>query len=68
MYGKIAKNQNNINKTLNNYSLKLSSNEKIAAMEVITNKKILFTISKDNEIYALIYNIEKNIIESEIKR
>jgi len=68
MYIKIGKNQNNINKTVNNYSLKLSSYEKIADMEVISNKEILFKISKDNEIYALIYNIEEHTIESEIKR
>ena len=56
-YLKLTKNQKNAEISINNHSLNLTNNEKIINIQPIDNQQILFTISKEETIYALIYNV-----------
>ena len=67
-YLKISGNQNyfeNINKE---YSINLHENEKILEIQVLSNSKLLFVVSNSVHKYAIVYDTNKNVIVSIIKR
>ena len=66
LYIKIGKKQSNLETKNITYSLNLEDGHKITDIDLINDEKILFTITNNNEIYALIYDINnKDIIKIE---
>ena len=64
MYIKIGKNQSNLETSNITYNLNLEEGHEITDIDLIDKNKILFTIKNNNEIYALIYDINSaNIIK-----
>ena len=62
LYIKIGKKQSNLDTNNITFNLDLDSGHEITDIDLIDNKKILFTIKNNNKIYALIYDISsKNI-------
>ena len=64
MYIKIGKKQSNLETSNITYNLNLKEGHEITDIDLIDKNKILFTIKNNNEIYALIYDINSaNIIK-----
>ncbi len=68
MYLKITKNQKNYEPLKVEYNLNLNNNEKIQDIDVLNDKNLLFTISNNDELYVLIYDIELKEIVTKIKK
>ena len=63
-YIKIIKKQSNLKNDNIAYSLNLEEGHKITDIDLIDNKKILFTIKNNNKIYAIVYDISsKQVIK-----
>ena len=58
MYIKSAKKQTNLEINNINYSFNLQEGHEITDIDLIDNNKLLFTIKNNNEMYALIYDIQ----------
>ena len=58
MYIKSAKKQINLETNNINYNLNLEVGHEITDIDLIDNNKLLFTIKNNNEMYALIYDIQ----------
>ena len=58
LYIKSAKKQTNLETNNINYSLNLDEGHEITDIDLIDNNKLLFTIKNNNEMYALIYDIQ----------
>tara|TARA_X000000950_G_scaffold6723_1_gene7286 strand:- start:61 stop:354 length:294 start_codon:yes stop_codon:yes gene_type:complete len=58
LYIKSAKKQINLETNNINYNLNLEVGHKITDIDLIDNNKLLFTIKNNNEMYALIYDIQ----------
>tara|TARA_B100000963_G_scaffold131127_1_gene114362 strand:+ start:148 stop:438 length:291 start_codon:yes stop_codon:yes gene_type:complete len=61
-YIKIAKKQINLDDSYIGYNLNLDKSEEIIDIDLINNKKILFTIKNKNKTYAIIYDIDTHNI------
>mgnify|MGYP001382973971 CR=1 FL=1 len=57
LYIKIGKNQSNLETKNITYNLNLEDGHEIKDIDLIEDKKILFTIKNNNKIYAIIYDI-----------
>jgi len=68
MYLKITKNKKNYEPLKVEYNLNLNNNEKIQDIDVLNDKNLLFTISNNDELYVLIYDIELKEIVTKIKK
>ncbi|MDC3083041.1 hypothetical protein OA321_01935 [Pelagibacteraceae bacterium] len=62
LYIKTTKKQSNLGTNLIEYNLNLEKEHKITDIDMIDNKKILFTIKNNDKVYALIYDIETSNI------
>ena len=58
LYIKSGKKQTNLETNDINYSLNLEEGDEITDIDLIDNKKLLFTIKNNNNVYALIYDIQ----------
>jgi len=58
LYIKSAKKQINLETNNINYNLNLEVGHEITDIDLIDNNKLLFTIKNNNEMYALIYDIQ----------
>ena len=67
-YSKISNPQNTTNTKISNYSLKLDKNERIGDIKIINEDKVLVTISNDDQLFFIIYNLKQNKIVSRIGR
>ena len=59
-YIKIGKKQSNLEINNINYSLNLKEGHEITDIDLIDDKRILFTIKNNDKIYALIYDIKNS--------
>ena len=62
LYIKTTKKQSNLETNLIEYNLNLEKGHKITDIDMIDNKRILFTIKSNDKVYALIYDIETSNI------
>ena len=60
LYIKIGKKQSNLEINNINYSLNLKEGHEITDIDLIDDKRILFTIKNNDKIYALIYDIKNS--------
>ena len=58
LYIKIGKKQSNLEFKNISYSLNLDDGHEITDIDLVDNKKILFTIKNNNKTYAIIYDIK----------
>ena len=58
LYIKTTKKQSNLETNLIDYNLNLKKGHKITDIDLIDNNRILFTIKNNDNIYALIYDIQ----------
>ena len=58
LYIKIGKKESILEDKNITFNLYLEDGHKITDIDIINNEKILFTITNNNKIYALIYNIK----------
>ena len=58
LYIKSAKKQINLETNNINYNLNLEVGHEITDIDLIDNNKLLFTIKNNNNVYALIYDIQ----------
>ncbi|MFL2520497.1 MAG: hypothetical protein ACJ0RJ_03440 [Alphaproteobacteria bacterium] len=58
LYIKSAKKQTNLETNNINYSLNLEEGDEITDIDIVDNNKLLFTIKNNNNVYALIYDIQ----------
>tara|TARA_Y100000590_G_C15172923_1_gene808096 strand:- start:106 stop:393 length:288 start_codon:yes stop_codon:yes gene_type:complete len=68
VYLKITGNQNISEYNINNISLGLAESEKITDIKVINENQLLIIISNSENTYGYVYDTEKNLIISNIKR
>jgi len=65
-YIKIGKKQSNLGANNITYNLNLEEGHEITDIDLINEENILFTIKKNNKIYAIIYDIKsKKVIRIE---
>lgn len=62
LYIKTTKKQSNLETNLIEYNLNLEKGHKITDIDMIDNNRILFTIKSNDNVYALIYDIETSNI------
>ena len=62
LYIKTTKKQSNLETNLIDYNLNLEKGHKITDIDMIDNNRILFTIKSNDNVYALIYDIETSNI------
>ncbi len=62
LYIKIGKKQSNLEVKDISYNLNLDVGHEIIDIDLVDNKKILFTIKNNNKTYAIIYNIKTHEI------
>ena len=68
LYSKISNTEGLISKEITSYSLNLSNTEIIKDVRIINENNLLFVISDDDQIYLIIYNLNKKQIISKIGR
>ena len=68
LYSKISNTEGLRNDEITSYSLNLSKTESIKDIEIINENNLLFVISDNDQIYLIIYNLDKKQIISEIGR
>ena len=68
LYSKISNTEGLTNEETTNYSLNLSSGETIKDIKIIDENNLLFVISDDDQIYLIIYNLDKKQVISKIGR
>ena len=66
LYSKISNTEGFTNEEITSYSLNLSNTEKIKDIKIINENNLLFVISDDDQIYIIIYNLDKKQITSKI--
>ena len=68
LYSKISNTEGLINEEIASYSLNLSNTESIKDIKIINENNLLFVISDNDQIYLIIYNLNKKQIISKIGR
>jgi len=68
LYSKISNTEGLTSEEITSYSLNLSSTESIKDIKIINENNLLFVISDNDQIYLIIYNLERKQIISKIGR
>ena len=68
LYSKISNTEVLTSDEIVSYSLNLSNSESIKEIKVINENNLLFVISNNDQIYLIIYNLDKKKIISKIGR
>ena len=68
LYSKISNTEGLTNEEITSYSLNLSNTEIIKDIKIINENNLLFVISNDEQIYVIIYNLNKKQMISKIGR
>ena len=68
LYSKISNTEGLTTEEITSYSLNLSNTESIKDIKIINENKLLFVISDNDQIYLIIYNLDKKQIISKIGR
>ena len=66
LYSKISNTEDLTSEEIVSYSLNLSNEERIKDIKVINENNLLFIISDNDQIYLIIYNLDKKQIISKI--
>jgi len=66
LYSKISNTEGLTSEEINSYSLNLSKTESIKDIKIINENNLLFTISDNDQLYIIIYNLEKKQVISKI--
>ena len=66
LYSKISNTEGLINEEIRSYSLNLSNTEIIKDIKIINENNLLFVISDNDQIYLIIYNLDKKQVISKI--
>ena len=66
LYSKISNTEALSSEEITSYSLNLNNTESIKDIKIINEKNLLFVISNNDQIYLIIYNLEKKQIVSKI--
>ena len=67
-YAKISNTEGLASEEIRSYSLNLSNTESIKDIKIINENNLLFVISDDDQIYLIIYNLDKKQVTSKIGR
>jgi hypothetical protein len=68
LYSKISNTEGLTSEEITSYSLNLSNTEIIKDVRIINENNLLFVISDDDQIYLIIYNLDKKKVISIIGR
>ena len=68
MYSKISNTEVLSGDKIMNYSLNLNNSEQIKDIKIIDKNNLLLTISDDDQLHIIIYNLNENKIISKIFR
>jgi len=68
MYSKISNTQVLSSEEIMDYSLNLNNSEDIKDIKIIDENNLLLTISNDDQLHIIIYNLDENKIISKIGR
>ena len=68
LYSKISNTEGLISEEKTSYSLNLSNTESIKDIKIINENNLLFVISDNDQIYLIIYNLDKKQVISKIGR
>ena len=68
LYSKISNTEELTSNKITSYSLNLSISESIKDIKIINENNLLFVISDNDQLYLIIYNLDKNQIVSKIGR
>ena len=68
LYSKISNTERLSEKEITNYSLNLSNSERITDIKIIDKSNFLIVVSNNDQIYLIIYNLDKKKIVSKIGR
>ena len=66
LYSKISNTEGLTNEEITSYSLNLSNTESIKDIKIINENNLLFVISDSDQIYLIIYNLDKKQVISKI--
>ena len=66
LYSKISNTEGLINEEIASYSLNLSNSESIKDIKIMNENNLLFVISDNDQIYLIIYNLDKKQVISKI--
>ena len=66
LYSKISNTEVLTSEEITSYSLNLSSTESIKDIKIINENSLLFVISDNDQIYLILYNLDKKQIISKI--
>ena len=66
LYLKISNTEGSTSEEITSYSLNLSSTESIKDIKIINENNLLFVISDNDQIYLIIYNLDKKQVTSKI--
>ena len=66
LYSKISNTEGLTSKEITSYSLNLSNTESIKDIKIINENNLLFVISDNDQIYLIIYNLDKKQVISKI--
>ena len=66
LYSKISNTESSTVEDITSYSLNLSNKESIKEIKILNENNLLFVISNDDQIYLIIYNLDKKQVISKI--
>jgi hypothetical protein len=66
LYSKISNTEGITSEEITSYSLNLSNAESIKDIKIINENNLLFVISDNDQIYLIIYNLDKKQVISKI--
>jgi len=66
LYSKISNTESLRSEEITSYSLNLSNTESIKDIKIINENTLLFVVSDNDQIYLIIYNLDKKQIISKI--
>ena len=66
LYSKISNTEGLTSAEITSYSLNLSNTESIKDIKIINENNLLFVISDNDQIYLIIYNLDKKQVISKI--
>ena len=68
LYSKISNTEELTSNKITSYSLNLSNTESIKDIKIINENNLLFVISDNDQIYLIIYNLDRKQVISKIGR
>ena len=68
LYSKISNTEGLTSEEITSYSLNLSNTENIKDIKIINENNLLFVISHNDQLYLIIYNLDKKQVISKIGR